>query len=172
MSVTELPHRGEYVQIEPQGRQTVFGYSANTEVVRTARKADGSEWADIDDGWRSHDGRYASTIADMLRASLQARKNSGSYRLEVSPEIAAHLRASGVYGVEELCAYYESVTDDVFIDIPLGTSRETEGERAIGHNWHTKAGVKYLRVSPDYDGVKLVELDVNEVLMLLRRDGS
>jgi hypothetical protein len=161
MTVTELPHQGTNVQIEVNGRQTVFGYTANDNAVRPSTQPDGSEWADDDNtGWSLANGSLTATVADLIRANRHAlgeNPQNRRFRLEVSPEIAATLRVQEIYGVNNLLAYTDGAD---YVDIPL-VEDEVIGDdvkETRGSNWYRRGYVDYIRVLPATAGAKLVEL--------------
>jgi hypothetical protein len=168
MNVMGLPHHGPRVQIDINGVQTIFGYSAKSQVVRPSTQPDGSGWED-DKGWELGNGSVVATIADMIRANRQAlagNANNRRFRLEVSPEIAAALRAGSIYEVNNLMIYSSYAAGpvkgplDEYVNIPLigdEDVRDRDNE-SNGSKWHRRGYVDYIQVSPSFEGAKLVEL--------------
>jgi hypothetical protein len=158
VSVHTLPHRGRTIQIDANGDQIIFGWAASGSTVRPAHRSDGGEWSKDTPGWRSFDPRYGHTVAAICRANKDSRPegNRGVYRLEVSPEIAAHLRGHGCYSLNAVLAHVEREVDDRTsgVDIPLSRRGGTDMES----NLRIDAGVLYIRVSSKFKGINLVEV--------------
>ncbi|HKX73046.1 MAG TPA: hypothetical protein VJM32_03470 [Candidatus Saccharimonadales bacterium] len=168
MSVLSLPHDGDLLSIDLYGRQTLFGFTTSGKSIRPASQPCGEPWPDFEDGWRRYDSRVASTIAAMLEANANGKTGDevGPFWLDVSPEVAAQLRASNIYTVTDLMRYTETTVETVdgeapAIVIPLPSkpikSGDDDTNANVGYNWYQKGGVRVIRVSSAFQNAAVVD---------------
>lgn len=155
MGVRALPHQGKHVAIDVRGQQTIFGWECSRDALRPITQPDGKAWPTegIVRGWQRFDENITASVTAMIDHAREGHVASASeYRLEISPEVAAHLRASNAYSVASLLSYSDVTNGGVeLIEFKIGRNGATK----IEMEWRHTGNVTSIRVSPAYEGIRL-----------------